>query len=165
MLYTMLYTMDNGQLSLSHAPARAWGMGPQEDQLRTGTARNGILIESRRTRTIHAQYRLFAPARVQQHLCPAPPAPSFNQCSVYWTYSRPPGPGTSLRHRSSPSSLRYQTRFRVHHLRPAAPPPAAFGARAASRAVGLSCLTLIIVRFSRDYRELRFKNTIIPLPY
>ena len=32
-------------------------------------------------------------------------------------------------------------------------------------AVGLSCLTLIIVRFSRDYRELRFKNTIIPLPY
>ena len=34
-----------------------------------------------------------------------------------------------------------------------------------SRAVGLSCLTLIIGRFSRDYRELRFKNTIIPLPY
>ena len=32
-------------------------------------------------------------------------------------------------------------------------------------AVGLSCLTLIIVRFSRDHRELRFKNTIIPLPY
>ena len=26
------------------------------------------------------------------------------------------------------------------------------------------CLTLIIGRFSRDYRELRFKNTIIPLP-
>ena len=32
------------------------------------------------------------------------------------------------------------------------------------RAVGLSRLTLIIGRFSRDYRELRFKNTIIPLP-
>ena len=33
------------------------------------------------------------------------------------------------------------------------------------RAVGLSRLTLIIGRFSRDYRELRFKNTIIPLPW
>ena len=33
------------------------------------------------------------------------------------------------------------------------------------RAVGSSCLTLIIGRFSRDYRELRLKNTIIPLPY
>ena len=32
------------------------------------------------------------------------------------------------------------------------------------RAVGLSCLTLIIGRFSRDYRELMFKNTMIPLP-
>ena len=32
------------------------------------------------------------------------------------------------------------------------------------RAVGLSWLTLIIVRFPRDYRELRFKHTIIPLP-
>ena len=30
--------------------------------------------------------------------------------------------------------------------------------------MGLSCLTLIIGRFSRDYRELRFKNTIIPVP-
>ena len=38
-------------------------------------------------------------------------------------------------------------------------------ARPCLRAVGLSCLTLIIGRFSRDYRELRFKNTIIPLPY
>ena len=34
----------------------------------------------------------------------------------------------------------------------------------AGRAVGLSCLTLTIGRFSRDYRELRFKHTIIPLP-
>ena len=34
-----------------------------------------------------------------------------------------------------------------------------------NRAVGASCLTLIIGRFSMDYRELRFKNTIIPLPY
>ena len=33
------------------------------------------------------------------------------------------------------------------------------------RAVGLSCLTLIIGHFSRDCRELRFKNTMIPLPY
>ena len=33
------------------------------------------------------------------------------------------------------------------------------------RAVGLSCLTLTIGRFSRDYRELRFKSTITPLPY
>ena len=31
--------------------------------------------------------------------------------------------------------------------------------------MGLSCLTLIIGRCSRDYRELRFKNTITPLPY
>ena len=31
--------------------------------------------------------------------------------------------------------------------------------------MGLPCLTLIIGRFSRDYRELRFKNTRIPLPY
>ena len=31
--------------------------------------------------------------------------------------------------------------------------------------MGLSCLTLIIGRFSRYYRELRFKNTMIPLPY
>ena len=31
-------------------------------------------------------------------------------------------------------------------------------------AVGLSCLTLSIVRFSRDHRESRFKNTMIPLP-
>lgn len=30
------------------------------------------------------------------------------------------------------------------------------------RAVGLSCLTLIFGRFSRDYRALRFKNTINP---
>ena len=34
------------------------------------------------------------------------------------------------------------------------------------RAVGLSCLTLIVGRvLSRDHRELRFKNTRIPLPY
>ena len=32
------------------------------------------------------------------------------------------------------------------------------------RAVGLSCFTLIIGGFSRDYHELRFKNTMIPLP-
>ena len=33
------------------------------------------------------------------------------------------------------------------------------------RALGLSCFTLIIGRFPRHSRELRFKNTIIPLPY
>ena len=44
--------------------------------------------------------------------------------------------------------------------------PAAFEGRGRrARAVGLSCLTLVIGRFSRDYRGLRFKNTIIPLPY
>ena len=37
--------------------------------------------------------------------------------------------------------------------------------RPRGRAMGLSCLTLIIGGGSRDYRELRFKTTIIPLPY
>ena len=49
------------------------------------------------------------------------------------------------------------------HLTPKPPSPAA--AAGFDRAVGLSCLTLVIGRFSRDYRGLRFKNTIIPLPY
>ena len=50
----------------------------------------------------------------------------------------------------------------VHSLAAAGTPePGCVGVRA----VGLSCLTLIIGRFSRHYRELRFQNTIIPLPY
>ena len=36
--------------------------------------------------------------------------------------------------------------------------------KASERAVGLSCLTSSIGRFSRNHRELRFKSTIIPLP-
>ena len=40
----------------------------------------------------------------------------------------------------------------------------AVGREVRPRAVELSWLTLIIGRFSRDYREFRFKNTIIPLP-